>query len=188
MRFPTTSTLWLSLLTAMICLLNTASFGQSSRNPSVSTRSSIPGGKIATFGGEGTVPFLSMSSGSCSTFVCEASKGHCSCSEWQGMKGISVTKLGQSKTQTIAKITTNDDDCPSGCCLIDGTIQFQRGSDILSLTVAGQSCSGAMSGTYQMIQGSGKFSSTEGVGNFQGTVNSTDGSLRISVLGIAQFL
>ena len=103
-----------------------------------------------------------------------------------------MTKLGRSKVPTTVKITTNQDDCtvtPSGsCCSVDGVVDFQRNADIANLIFTGESCAGEIAGSYQMLPGAGEFAATYGVGDIEVTVNSTDGSLGFSIIGIAQFL
>jgi hypothetical protein len=173
-----------------IAFLNVAESGQAA--PGSSAKAKFLGGPITTFTADGTIPSLSTSSGSCDTDLCVASQGHCSCSKWSGISGKPVTKLGRSKIQTTVKITTNEDDCtvtPSGsCCSIDGAVEFKRNADVASIIFTGESCAGVIAGSYQMLQGAGEFAAAIGVGDLQGTINSSDGSLGFSIVGIAQFL
>ena len=172
--------------------LGVAESGQSSAEASASAKAKFLGGPIAPFTVEGTILFLSASSGSCDTFECAAAQGHCSCSKWSGTSKTDLTKFGRSKVPTTVNITTNEDDCtvtPSGsCCSIDGVVDFQRNASVASLIFTGESCAGAITGSYQMLPGAGEFVATLGVGDLQGTINSSDGSLGFSIIGIAQFL
>ena len=191
-RIVVQSALGVGLIVFVVAWLSVAESGQSSPESSASAKAKFLGGPIAPFTAQGTIPFLSTSSGSCDTFECAASQGHCSCSSWSGTSGTDLTKLGRSKVPTNVKITTNEDDCtviPGGsCCSIDGVVEFQRKADIANLIFAGESCDGVIAGSYQMLPGAGEFAATLGVGDLEATVNSSDGSLGFSIIGIAQFL
>jgi len=184
--------LGLGSLVFVLASLSGVGSGQSLPESPASGKAKFISGPITSFTAQGTIPFLSTSSGSCDTFECAASQGHCSCSRWSGTSGTDLKKLGRSKVQTNIKITTNEDDCtvtPDGsCCSIDGVVQFQRKAAIANLIFTGESCAGTIAGSYQMLQGSGGFAATLGVGDFGATVNSSDGSLGFSIVGIAQFL
>ncbi len=180
--------LCLGLLVLAVAWLSVAESGQSSPESSASAKAKFLGGPITAFTAKGTIPFLSASSGSCDTFECAAAQGHCSCSKWNGTSGTDLTKLGRSKVPTNIKITTNEDDCTGSCCSIDGVVEFQRKADIANLIFTGESCAGVIAGSYQMLPGAGKFAATFGVGDLQGNINSSDGSLGFSIIGIAQFL
>jgi hypothetical protein len=184
--------LGLGSLVFVLASLSGAGSGQSSPESSTSGKAKFLSGPITSLTAQGTIPSLSTSSGSCDTALCAASQGHCSCARWGGTSATDLKKLGRSKVQTKIKITTNEDDCtvtPDGsCCSIDGVVQFQHKADIANLIFTGESCAGTIAGSYQMLQGSGGFSATLGVGDFEATVNSSDGSLGFSIIGIAQFL
>ncbi len=179
------------LFVLVVPSLSVAESGQSSPRSSASARAKFLGGPISTFTARGTIPSLSTSSGSCDSPLCVGSQGNCSCSRWQGTSGTHVSLLGPSKFQTSVKITTNEDDCtvtPSGsCCSIDGAVEFQQKANIIALIFTGESCAGVIAGSYQMFNGAGKFAATLSVGDLQGTLNSSDGSLGFSISGISQF-
>ena len=191
-RLPVKFALGFSLFVFVVASLSVAESGQPSPEASASGKAKFLGGPITTFTAHGTIPSLSTSSGSCDTTLCTASQGHCSCSRWQATSGTHVSILAPSKIQTTVKITTNEDDCTvtsaGSCCSIDGAAEFQHKANIVSLIFTGESCAGVIAASYQMLNGSGKFAPTMGVGDLQGTINSTDGSLGLSIVGIAQFL
>ena len=180
-----------ALFVLVVPSLGVAESGQSSPGASVSAKAKFLGGPVTTFTARGSIPSLSTSSGSCDSPLCVATQGHCSCSRWQGTSGTHVTLLGSSTFQTSVKITTNEDDCtvtPSGsCCSIDGAVEFQQKANIIAMIFTGESCAGVIAGSYQMLQGAGKFAATLGVGDLQGAVNSSDGSLGLAISGISQF-
>jgi|HubBroStandDraft_6_1064221.scaffolds.fasta_scaffold282384_1 hypothetical protein len=190
-RIVVKSALGLSLLVFIVMWLSVAESGQSSPESSASGKAKFLGGPITPFTAKGTIPFLSTSSGSCDGALCAASQGHCSCTKWRGTSGTDLKNLGRSKVQTNIKITTNEDDCtltPGGsCCPIDGVVEFQRKTDIANLIFTGELCAGVVATSYQMLPGAGEFAATFGVGDLEATVNSSDGSLGFSIIGIAQF-
>ena len=168
------SALGFRLIVLALAWLSVAEAGQLSPESSASAKAKFLGGPITPFTAKGTIPFLSTSSGSCDTFACAASQGHCSCSRWGGTSGTDLPKLGRSKVPTDIKITTNEDDCtviPGGsCCSIDGAVKFQRNADIANLIFVGESCAGVIAGSYQMLPGTGEFSTTFGVGDINATL------------------
>ncbi len=184
--------LGLGSIVFVLASMSGAGSGQSSSESFASGKAKFLSGPITSVTAQGTIPFLSTSPGSCDTFECAASQGHCSCSRWRGASGTDLKKLGRSKVQTNIKITTNEDDCtvtPDGsCCSIDGVVQFQHKAAIANLIFTGESCAGTIAGSYQMLQGAGGFAAAIGVGDLQGNINSSDGSLGFSIIGIAQFL
>jgi hypothetical protein len=188
-RIVVKSALGFGLIVLAVAWLTVAESGQSSPESSASAaKAKFLGGPVTPFTAHGTIPFLSTSSGSCDTFECAAAQGHCSCSRWSGTSGTDLTKLGRSKVPTNINITTNEDDCTGSCCSIDGVVQFQRKADIANLIFTGESCAGVIAGSYQMLPGAGEFAATLGVGDLQANINSSNGSLGFSIVGIAQFL
>jgi len=157
---------------------------------------------LLDFSMRGSGTQTSMTTGTCSGAVCDASSGNCTCLNLQGM--LNATQVGNASF--TAGVTLNSDDCTNTgttggfCCYSDGTLTATAGSgssaSMLGMTFTGLVCADPNASLDTSIQGgfiivpadsSGKFATSTGTGQIDAYV-AADNTTYLSGRGMIQVM